>query len=492
MTAAADAQRSSWLRSDPKISVEAVRKPGLKLEWKLKPVNTARELNSLMPSVLLDFYIGYRGFRALSFVAASADRMIAFDTELGRLEWQKDLTQPNAKAQKTANCPGGVTSSAARPTTTAYPALAGSHGSGRGTPAKSGVGLPDEGAVTLKRATPPPPPKPVAPAPKPVVPAAANPYEPKIQYVMALSGDGYLHSLWVSNGNEANPPVRFIAPGADAKGLIVFGDTAYVATQNHCGGGEDGVWALDLHTSDVKHWKPQTGTIAGTVGPAVGPSGRLYAATTAGQVAALEPKTLIQLAIQTVPGVQFTSSPVVFESKGKDVVAVSASDGGIYLFDGAGLDKLGMVSATKTSYQSGALTSWVDSHQTRWILQTTATNVIAWKVTENNSAFTLEQGWKSGDMLSPLPPLVNNGVVFALSSGQPTSDDPKMKLSKRIKASVPAVLYALDGATGKELWNSGTQITSFVHSGALSAGETRVYLADYDGNEYAFGIPIEH
>src|SRR5690349_2654712 len=86
ITAANDAQRSSWVRTDPKISVQAFRKPGFGLAWKLKPENTARQLNSLMPGALLDFYIGYRGFRALGFFAASSNRIIAIDTELGRLE----------------------------------------------------------------------------------------------------------------------------------------------------------------------------------------------------------------------------------------------------------------------------------------------------------------------------------------------------------------------------------------------------------------------
>jgi len=53
-------------------------------------------------------------------------------------------------------------------------------------------------------------------------------------------------------------------------------------------------------------------------------------------------------------------------------------------------------------------------------------------------------------------------------------------------------LRALDGATGKELWNSGTTITSFAHCGALSGGMSQIYLTTYDGTIYAFGFPMEH
>ena len=81
-----------------------------------------------------------------------------------------------------------------------------------------------------------------------------------------------------------------------------------------------------------------------------------------------------------------------------------------------------------------------------------------------------------------------NGVVFALSSGEFRSSD-ALATAKR---SSKAVLYALDSATGKELWNSGDAITSFVHSGGLAAGGGRVYVGGHDGTQYAFGFPMEH
>ena len=64
--------------------------------------------------------------------------------------------------------------------------------------------------------------------------------------------------------------------------------------------------------------------------------------------------------------------------------------------------------------------------------------------------------------------------------------------AQRAQRSSPAVLYALDAATGKELWNSGKTIASFVHGGVLSGGGSQVYLGTYDGTLHAFGFPIEH
>ncbi len=82
-------------------------------------------------------------------------------------------------------------------------------------------------------------------------------------------------------------------------------------------------------------------------------------------------------------------------------------------------------------------------------------------------------------MVSPLPPIVVNDVIFALSAGKDGSSN--------------AVLYALDPATGKDIWTSGSIIGSYATSGGgLAAGGTRVYVATHDGAQYAFGFPIEH
>ena len=142
MTTGFDAQRSSWVRADRKISLESMSKPGFDLFWKLKLDNTPRQLSAITPPALLDFYIGYRGFRSLGFFGGSSDRVFAVDVDLGRLEWEKKYDSTAASAG-TIPCPGGMTSAVTRPTITGYPSGLASMGFGRGTPAKSGVGLPD-------------------------------------------------------------------------------------------------------------------------------------------------------------------------------------------------------------------------------------------------------------------------------------------------------------------------------------------------------------
>ena len=60
--------------------------------------------------------------------------------------------------------------------------------------------------------------------------------------------------------------------------------------------------------------------------------------------------------------------------------------------------------------------------------------------------------------------------------------------ARRIPGSTHAVLYALDAQTGKELWSSGDQITSWNHWSGLSIANGRVYIGTFDSNLYCFGI----
>jgi outer membrane protein assembly factor BamB len=511
MTGAYDAQRSSWVRSDGRISPESLSQPGFGLVWKIRLDNPARQLNGLTPPALIDFYIGYRGFRSLAFLGGSSDRLFAVDVDLGRIEWQKSF-ENGPDRDGTLGCPGGMTSGVTRPLSPSYPNFFAARGAGRGTPAKSGVGLPDEGAVTLQRvAAPPAASVPARPAPN--APPPPNPYAPKVQSVLALTGDGKLHSFWISNGEEPNPPVPFLPAHAHAEGLISYDNTAYVATTNGCGNVDNGVWALDLGTAKVTQWKAPRGGVAGTAGPAVRPNGTLYAAA-GSQLVALAPSTLKPVAGYNTNSAVFSSSPVVFDFNGKDLVAVASSDGRLHLLDA---DTLGQKTPPYQSavfsgpdFPTGSLTSWRDPAGTRWILApaggavavqagfSTANGeikngaIVAWKVVDKGGSPVLEPGWISRDLVSPFSPAIVNGVVFALSSGEFRSSDPQLSAAQRAQRSKNAVLYALDALNGREIWNSGNTISAFVHSGGLAAGGGRIYVSSYEGTQYAFGFPMEH
>jgi outer membrane protein assembly factor BamB len=61
----------------------------------------------------------------------------------------------------------------------------------------------------------------------------------------------------------------------------------------------------------------------------------------------------------------------------------------------------------------------------------------------------------------------------------------------RVRRSSPAVLYALEASTGKDIWNSGSTMTAFAHGTGLSSSPGQVYLATSDNTVYAFGMPYE-
>jgi outer membrane protein assembly factor BamB len=495
-TAGNDAQRSGWVRSDQKISPAAMAKPGFAFLWKQKLATDARQLNSLTEAVLLDRYIGYRGFRTLAHLGAAGNKIVALDTDLGRIEWTKSIGAAATQAGTLA-CPGGLTTSLARPVGTEFPAMGGGRGfGGRGGPAKSGVGEAGAGAVQLEQ---------IAANERAMAArfsaagrgaagrGAARPggFQRTPSFVYALSSDGKLHAMYVSNGEEPDPAIAFVPANANTLGLTVTENVAYVATTNNCGGAPNGVWALDLESKKVTSWKAP-GAIAGSLGFAFGPDGTLYAATETGEVAALEPKTLKVLATYNAGAPGFASTPVVFEYANKPMIAVAARDGSVDILPstlGSATAKTPAATSTGT-IAAGALASWQDSGGTRWILAPSASAIVAWKLVNRGGSLALERGWSSRDMASPMPPMIVNGVVFAVSSGE--SRGGATSAAQVAQKSSKAVLYALDAETGKELWNSGSTIASFAHSGGLSAGASQVYLETFDGTLYTFGFPIEH
>jgi hypothetical protein len=66
-TIGADAQRTASLRSDPKISVASMQKPGFQFLWKRK-----LDAQPLTQPLILPNIIAYKGFKALAFVASAS------------------------------------------------------------------------------------------------------------------------------------------------------------------------------------------------------------------------------------------------------------------------------------------------------------------------------------------------------------------------------------------------------------------------------------
>jgi outer membrane protein assembly factor BamB len=254
-----------------------------------------------------------------------------------------------------------------------------------------------------------------------------------------------------------------------------------------------GVWAIDLTSpkKEVVSWEVRGATITGSSGLSMGRDGTIYVATTDGSsplstsLVALEPKTLKQKGVFTQAKLDFVTSPIVFTHKDKDIVAAAGKDGRIYLFDGASLQVPLAVATPGSAREIAAegLASWQDEKGARWILAPTHSSVAAFKVVEEANGLALQPGWVSRELTGPMTPMFVNGIVFALSSGE-------SRAAPRTPRTVPAVLYALDGTSGKELWNSGKTMTSSARAG-LAGGAGVVYVPGSDSTLYAFGFPIE-
>ena len=82
--------------------------------------------------------------------------------------------------------------------------------------------------------------------------------------------------------------------------------------------------------------------------------------------------------------------------------------------------------------------------------------VVAFKLVDEGGKLSLAPAWQSRDLTSPLAPIVMNGMVIAVSSGEYRGLPASLSAAQRAQRSVPAVLHILDAATGKTLWSSGT------------------------------------
>ena len=483
-TTGGDAQRTSWVKTDPRISRESMQKPGFQLLWKSRLENQPRQLESLTQPMLLSNIISYKGFKALAFVGGSSDNVYSIDYDLNKIFWKRHLNTLPPAAGNVA-CPGAMT--------------------------------------TITRATPLGAATPAAPV------AAGAPPGPRggNTNVYAISSGGQLHTLNPQTGDDLTPPVKFLPANAKAIGAVLIDPILYVATRDGCGSAPNGVYAIDLSSNPkrVTQWDARGANVVGTAGPTFGTDGSVFVATDGGAAAdSNDANAVVALDRQTLkakdwfsPGkTAFAASPVAFQYKGKHLIVAANTDGRIYVLDAAslgGADHRTPLSAsapysTPADFATGALATAEGADGARWIfaaagplrtdtsfptMNGAVTNgaIAAYKMVDQAGVPTLQPAWISRVLVSPTPATIVNGVVFAISSGEYRGADAQMA-AQRVQRSKPAVLYALDAATGKELWSSGTTIGSFVRGIAPSAGDGQVYVVTFDGTVYAFGIPLEH
>ena len=501
-----DAQRTSWMRVDPYISLDNLSK--FQFLWKLKVDNESRHGNALTAPVALGNLMTFRGFKSLIFVGGSSNNVYGIDYDFGTMFWRTHHNYAAGAREYAGSptCPGGMTLPLTRATSLTPPTQLAFFGFARPPrPAKGDVGEPGKGAPQLAEiaariasrgnrgggdtpAVAPPASAPnAATAGKPAVPARGTPPPARgatpqagrggrgPNFVFSVAADGLLRGMIPDTGDLALAPVRLLPANATASGLIWADGFVYAATSNTCGGAPTAVYAMDFmaETKPVITWQSNGAPIAGL---ALGLDGTVYVATGSGTseyanaIVALDGRTLKVLQAYSNKSEPFITTPVVFTEGDRTYVAATTVTS-LYVMDAGSLTAPVVRTDPQANvrFTGDGIATWRDGAGARWLLTSGSGSNIAYAF---NGSGVVER-WRR-NLTSPRTPMIVNGVVFALAGGNNNAN---------------AVLYALEPETGKELWTSGTTITSTASAG-LSAGTGQVYVVTADNTVYAFGIPL--
>ena len=531
----ADAQRTSWLRTDPKISVESLSKSGFELQWTSKLDELGRNSQKLTQGVTAS---GVTLFVPVSLIAG-ANKLYMVDNDTGHIVWSRafeQTTPTTGSCGGSSSAPTRIVSGVAEPTVVppaTVPPAAGANQQGyRSLLGEPGEGIPVEPRPAGARGGPPGPPgtaaRPGGPpgrAPGPPIPGAPNANSGGLGRAMVgytIGSDGQLHVVGLQSGKDLQKPAPFLPANSRWSNPLAVGTVMYATTSGTCAGAPNAVYAIDLDAADkpVVSYHTSGGSIVGSVAfssdgktllAAIGP-GAVKGDGKANAIVALDPITLRVKDWFTQPTAEFVTGPTVFRHGTKDVVAASTKDGRVILLDAASLGGTTHQTPLLISpalFESGgsiaaeALATWARpiagttagaQTEARWLLVPISgkpsggrsTNgtirfgaVVALRVAETNDKLSLEPEWTSSDLIDPATPIIVNGVVFALSSGQAPAAG---------RNASAAVLYAYDGASGKALWNSGKSMIAPATSGSYWSGLSQLYVGADDGTVYSFGF----
>jgi hypothetical protein len=377
----ADAQRTSWVRNDDKISVLSLAKPGFELQWKATLDNQPRGVHGLQQGITAS---GVTLFVPMSVITGSSNNVYGIDNDIGYVVWRRhfDAALPDA----TRECPGGIASGATRIVRldASLPPAGGGFGGRASVGYRSLLGEPGQGVPLEGRGrggarggTPPTAPgerQGTAPAPgarqggaaaAPSAPSGRGqaeriPGSPRVEggggafgflsrpsgVAYVISSDGMLHVLGLASGKDIQRPASFLPANSRWSSPVAVNTTLYAATAGGCGGAPSGVWAIDLDSDEkpVVSWKTDGGDVVGAVAftsdgsliAAIGP-GRASGEGMANAIVALDPKTLKVKDWFSDPKIQFATGPAILRHNGKDIVAVATRDGRVLLLDAASL-----------------------------------------------------------------------------------------------------------------------------------------------------------
>ena len=410
LTAFGNAQRTSWVAADDRISVEAMSKPGFELQWKTKLDNAPRGVHGPGQGVTAT---GVTIFVPMSLVTGSSNTIYGVDNDLGYVVWKRqfDASLP----PPAADCPGGISAGATRivplnDTSTIRPPSNPGRGSAgyRSLLGKPGEGVPVEGraagpgrssepaaapdsgrgargaAPAIEPAREQPPPAPKEPPADRIPGSSRGPMSEAERtaeaygygflfrpsgVVYVVTSDGMLHVLGLPSGKDMQRPAPFLPANAKWSSPIAVGTTMYAATVGNCGGAPPAIRAIDLD-SDAKPvvaWNTDGGPVVGAVAftsdgtliAAIG-AGRITGEGKANAIVALDPKTLKVKDWFTQPAAEFVTGPTILRHGDREIVTAATKDGRLWLLDAKSLggpDHGTPLHASKTVLGTGAMVS---------------------------------------------------------------------------------------------------------------------------------------
>jgi outer membrane protein assembly factor BamB len=484
-----DPQRTGWASEERSISPETAA--NLTLLWKTKIDSSAQGLWSLTSPVVAENVSTKLGNKTVVYVAGISGTVFALATDTGEELWRytvNNFVESRSHVyvyQGSFLCPNGITAT-------------------------------------------------------PVIDKDTN-------TIYFIGPDGMLYGLDLGSGRVRYGPVQFVAPFSKNWSLSLVNGRVYTTLSQGCGNGVSGVYSIDVrdrHHPVIEQGllsNTNTAGIWGRGGPVIGSNGRVYGGTADGMfnpAAGDYSNAVVAVGLDHLSVLDYflppnwlylnrkdfdlgSSSPVYFGWRNKNLLAHGAKEGVVYLLDA---DSLGGQDHQTPLYISprlgndrqdccegigiwGALSTARDATGQTWLYVPMAgppaadgpkfplTNgdvsqgsMMAFKVEVDpkTEGPTLVPAWISGNFDHPDPAVIANGVVFSLSNGENAVQ--RGGEAKRLENTHPAVLRALDAATGKELYNSGTAISSWVHFSGLALANGKVYAVDHDSYLYCFGL----
>lgn len=487
-----DPQRTGWATDERTLNPANVA--GLELKWKAKVDNQGSLLFALTAPIVAVEVPASGGLKNVVYVAGKEGGIFALDSETGGLLWQWKahkyaVPTDDSGLQGSVYCPNGVN---ATPT-----------------------------------------------------------FDRRTDILYTIAENGSLYGLDMGSGKVRFGPVQFVTPLSKNWSLSLVGDTIYTTLAQGCGGGLSGFYSIDIrnrHRPVVRQLllsNTTTGGIWGRGGAVIGENGRVYGSTADGPfdpnvgdysnsvvAASLDgldlvdhftPRNWWQLYVDDLD--YGSASPVWFGWRNYNLLASGAKEGVLYLLDADSLGgkdhqtplmagiQLGNDPKDSSSHGIwGGLSTWRDEEGRTWLYvpvygpvskqapkfpvaqgAISDGSVMAFTVIEDGKTGkpVLEPAWISGNFRVPDPVAIANGVVFVLETGENPDQRGEWRTKtagERLTKTERAVLHALDARTGKELYNSGQAMETWVHFSGLAIAEGRIYAVDYNSNVYCFGL----